>query len=55
MLYYVISVINGTPVYIVLNTNCVIDPMIPSLWPIIGGQGTSKLAISKWVVELDLV
>ena len=44
MLYYVISVINGTPVYIVLSSDCT---MMLLAFPITGGQGaTSKLAIS---------
>ena len=44
MLYYVISVINGTPVYIVLSSDCT---MMLLTFSLTGGQGaTSKLAIS---------
>ena len=47
MLYYVISVINGTPVYIVLSSDCTMMLLTFSLCPITGGQGaTSKLALS---------
>ena len=54
MLYYVISVINGTPVYVVLSSDCTVMLLLTlSLCPIIGEQcGTSKLAISGWLSQI---
>ena len=55
MLYYIISVINGTPVYIALSSNCtvnVVDPFMTDNWWV---GATSTLAISGWLSQIPTV